>query len=111
VVATAVELESAIRNFVALLESGIRVERVILYGSYARNTAYDGSDIDVAVISPDFEEMPINRRQEIIADLTHSRDRRISPLGYSSSQYKQPGPHSFIGEIIRTGRVVYEARE
>jgi uncharacterized protein len=106
-VATEAELESAIRDFRERLERGIRVEAIVLFGSYARGTAHEWSDVDLAVISPDFEGVPINRRQETIADLTHHRAPNLSPIGYPTSEYRDPGRHSFLREIIRTGRVVY----
>lgn len=37
-----------------LREDGVRVTRLLLFGSYARGTPHAGSDIDLAVISPDF---------------------------------------------------------
>ena len=104
---TTAELNEAIEQFVALLEKGLRIEVIILFGSHAKGNAREDSDIDLAVISPDFEGMPINKRQEIIADLSVHRPRDLSPIGYSSSAYPNPGVHSFLNEIIRTGRVVY----
>ena len=106
-VASTAELNEIILDFVRQLESSIKVEAIVLFGSYARGNAYEDSDIDLAVISPDFEGVPMYRRQEIIADLTFTRPSGISPLGYAPSQYHSPEPHSFLGEIIRTGRVVY----
>jgi predicted nucleotidyltransferase len=87
------------------------VEAVILFGSYARGVPRAYSDIDLAAISPDFEGVPMFRRQEMIADLTVHAAADTSPLGYSSSEYHAPAPHSFLGEVIRTGRVVYAAPE
>jgi predicted nucleotidyltransferase len=107
-VATETELDRAIADFVQRLEAGIRVEAIVLYGSYARGTAYEQSDIDVAVISPDFNGLPMYKRQERIALLTLYRDLRITPIGYSSAEYARHDPASFLREIIRTGRVVYE---
>ena len=108
-VATSTELDTAITDFVRRLLTNIRVEAVVLYGSYVHGDPRDWSDIDVAVISPDFEVVPIWRRQEIIAGLTLERDRRLAPIGYPSSAYHHPGRHSFLREIIRTGKVVYQA--
>jgi uncharacterized protein len=108
-VASAADLNAAIEDFVRRLMEGIRVEAVVLYGSYVNGDPHEWSDFDVAVISPDFEGMPMWCRQEIIADLTLRRNRRLAPIGYPSSEYRHPGRHSFLGEIIRTGRVVYEA--
>ena len=106
-VATSTELDEIIDRFVGALEAEIAVEAIVLYGSYARGTAYELSDIDVAIISSDFEGVPMYRRQEIIADLTFRQDGRISPIGYPSSEYHAPAPQSFLSEIVRTGKVVY----
>jgi predicted nucleotidyltransferase len=108
-VATASELEEAISGFAQRLQEGIRVEAIVLYGSYAHGRAHEWSDIDLAVISPDFEGVPMWKRQETIARLSIHRHRGIAPIGYPSSEYHNPGRHSFLREIIRTGRVVYQA--
>jgi len=110
-VATSAELDKAINDFAERLEKGIRIEAILLFGSYAQGTAHDDSDIDLAVISPDFEGMAINERQAIIAKLTAHRIADLSPLGYPSSAYHNPGQHSFLREIIRTGRVIYPRPE
>ena len=108
--ASQTDLENAISRFIEDLEKVIRVEAVILYGSYVRGKPHEWSDIDLAVVSPDFEGLPINERQSIISRLTwRERDDRVEPIGYPSSEYHNPGRHSFLREIIRTGRVVYEA--
>lgn len=109
-VATASELKEVIADFARRLQGGIRVEVVILYGSYVHGTPHEWSDIDLAVISPDFEGVPVWKRQEMIARLTVHRHRGISPIGYPSSEYHNPGRHSFLREIIRTGRVVYRVQ-
>jgi predicted nucleotidyltransferase len=106
-VATSTELDEIVKGFVEALKVRIRVEAIILYGSYARDTAYDQSDIDLAVISPDFEGVPMYHRQEIIADLTYKEDGRVSPIGYPSSEYHRPRQDAFLAEIVRTGSVVY----
>ena len=37
-----------------LEEEGLRVAKIILFGSYAREQATEESDIDVAIVSDDF---------------------------------------------------------
>ena len=105
--ATATELVQVIDEFIRLLQTGIRVEAVILYGSYANGQPHEWSDIDLAIISPDFEDLSLPHRQRVISRLTFARDRRIEPIGYPSSEYHNPGPHSFLREIISTGRVIW----
>jgi predicted nucleotidyltransferase len=108
-VAPATDLDKIISRFVALLSKAARVETVILYSSYVSGSPDEWSDIDLAVISPDLEGLSTWDRQEIIARATVGRAYRLAPIGYSSSEYHNPGPHSFLREIIRTGRVVYQA--
>ncbi len=106
-VTTKTEVGEAIADLVERLQVGLTVEAVVLYGSHANGTPGEYSDIDVAVVSPDFEGMSLPRRQELISELTVHRKRLLSPIGYPSSEYHNPGPHSFLREIVRTGRVVY----
>jgi uncharacterized protein len=49
-----------------LQRSGIHVTRVYLYGSYAQGTEHEGSDIDLVIISPDFVEMNLRERLEML---------------------------------------------
>ena len=107
VVTSNADVNKAIDDFVSLLERGLRIDAIVLFGSYARGTAYEDSDIDLAVISSDFEGLPMHRRQELISDLSVRRPHGISPIGYPISEYHNPGPHSFLREILRTGQVVY----
>lgn len=107
-VATTDELKESISDFIALLKPHIRVDAAVLYGSYAHGTPHEDSDIDLAIISPDFEGMNISERQRILSRLTFQRrDRRVEAMGYPSSEYHSPGRHSFLREIIATGRKVY----
>ena len=61
---TTPQLKPLILRFRAELEKiGIHIERVMLYGSQASQTAQDGSDIDLIIISPDFD--PYNQRERL----------------------------------------------
>ena len=108
-VTTEADLDKIIAHFIELLSRTVRVEAIILFGSYVNGSADEWSDIDIAVISPDFEGMPMWERQRMISRATVDRNASLSPIGYPSSEYHNPGRHSFLREIIRTGRVVYEA--
>ena len=43
-----------LRFIEALNKKGVHVERALLFGSYASGNARAGSDLDVAIVSPDF---------------------------------------------------------
>ena len=94
-----------------LEENGIKVHQVILYGSFARGNAGRYSDIDVAVISPDFQGKGILRRQELLGEAIFSLGEPIEALGYSPQECKNPDPLSFLSEILKTGKIVYSFRK
>ena len=51
-----------IRYCSQLGEMGIRVERALLFGSYARGAEREGSDIDVLMVSSDFSALNSRKR-------------------------------------------------
>ena len=108
-VTSEVDVNSRIDEFRERLHSGIAVEAIVLFGSHARGETREWSDIDLAVLSADFEGLSQWDRQDLIATSTVGRPYRIAPIGYASSEYHNPGRHSFLREIIRTGKVVYQA--
>ncbi len=62
------QLLSVISRFRKALEArGIRIEKVILFGSYAAGTAHEGSDIDLLVVSPDFADRSYWARIQVLA--------------------------------------------
>lgn len=89
-----------------LIKNKIAVERAILYGSQAANTADQDSDIDVVIVSKDFGRDYIQEavRLKLLA-LEVNPD--ISPRPYSDEDYKKSKPGSFLfDEVIQKGRVV-----
>ena len=65
----------------ALRESGLTVEKLILFGSHAHGEARRDSDIDIAIVSPDFKDKDIFDRSKLImrAELA-TVDKFIVPL-------------------------------
>ena len=72
------------RSCEQLGQMGIRVEGVILFGSHARGEAKEGSDIDLLIVSPDFEGLNTRERLERLGcstALATDRGDRINPQG------------------------------
>lgn len=106
-VTQAVDLRSAIDDFVERLKRAVRVDMVVLFGSHASQTAREGSDIDLAVFSYDFDGKSTWERQDAIATATVGRRYRISPIGFSMEEYRKHDRHSFVREVLQTGKMVY----
>ena len=90
-----------LKNFVSLVEScGIKLHKVILFGSYARNQQTEYSDIDVALVADEFIGVSsIDMQLFIKAMRTHYM---IQPQTYNTKDFA-PDRDPFVEEILRTG--------
>lgn len=97
------EIKEIICNYIKDLEKEISIEKVIIFGSYAKGTFTKDSDIDIAIFSRNFE----GKRRIDTIDFLLSKALKylcidLEPIGYGYSEYlKQENP--FIKEIINTG--------
>jgi len=97
------EITSIILRFVDVLNrKGIRVEKAVLYGSYASGNVHTGSDLDLAIISPDFGK---NRFEEgkMLLQMAWRIDPRLEPIPISSESYEKDTWIPLIYEIKEKG--------
>lgn len=107
---TASEIKKIINGLAKTLTANrIAVDKIILYGSYAKGTPRPHSDIDLAIISPDFKGKKMFEIQAILAKLLAQYLSATEMVGYSSDEFKFAAPETFIGEIKKTGKVLYAA--
>lgn len=97
------EIRNIVIKFVeALIKKGIRVERAVLYGSYASGKIHAGSDIDLAIISPDFGK---DRFEEgkMLLQTAWRIDPRIEPVPISLESYNNDTWIPLVYEIRQHG--------
>ena len=87
----------------ALNVLGINVERVILYGSYALGNQREGSDIDLAIVSADFQKMNLRERLEVLGMAAARIMQPIEAQGYAPKEMDTVLPSSFLKEILEAG--------
>ncbi len=92
-----------------LVKNKIAVNKIILYGSYARGTPRAHSDIDIAVISPSFKGKKMIEIQAELAKIFSKYLSIVKIVGYSTEDFRSAEPETFIGEIKRTGKLLYAA--
>jgi predicted nucleotidyltransferase len=95
-----------VQNYIERLskEEKIPIKKVIIFGSHAKGKTHKWSDIDICVLSPDFQDslramellLVKRRREEVIAGL--------EPVGFTEKDFKDGS--SFIEEIKKTGVVL-----
>ncbi len=87
-----------------LIKAGIPVEKMILFGSYAKGTAKPWSDIDVCVISSTFGKNPYNERVKLL-NLTGSVEAMIEPHPFNPDDLTDPW-NSLASEIRAYGKTI-----
>lgn len=81
-------------------DAGIRIDRAILFGSYANGNAEKWSDIDVAIISPDFSGIRFYDSKMLIPFLLKI-DSRIELHPFRPEDFTEDNP--FVKEILKEG--------
>ena len=91
-------------QYAALLRNHIKLDKVILYGSFAKGQSHADSDIDVAVVSPDFTGDRIEDQLKLMR-FRRQIDLRIEPIPFLPQDFVATDP--LAKEIIDTGDVIY----
>ena len=94
------EIMNSIKKYIEKISKYYKIEAIILFGSYAKGTENEDSDIDIAVISSDFKNI-IQDGADLIG-FTWKIDTRIEPHPIKTEDYKNIST-PFIQEIINTG--------
>jgi predicted nucleotidyltransferase len=96
-------IQQTINAFIKeLKKKKIRVSKVILFGSRASGRSHEYSDIDVAVVSPDFGKDRY-REGAMLFEIACSVDPRIEPVAISLLSYKNDTWVPIIYEIRKNG--------
>ncbi len=90
----------SIKKYIEKISQYYKIEAIILFGSYAKGTENEDSDIDIAIISSDFNDI-IEDGAKLIG-LTWKIDTRIEPHPILSEDYKIVS-NPFVREIVDTG--------
>lgn len=91
----------SIRQYLHTLKKhGIFAQYGVLFGSYARNQPQTWSDIDLAVVSEQFDDQPRREDVALLWKVAARIDSRIEPIPVGKRQFEN-GSDSAIVEIAR----------
>ena len=97
------EVIEKIKEFVKeLRHHNIRVVKVILYGSRVSGKVHEYSDIDVAIVSPDFGKDRYKEGAKLF-EIASEIDTRIEPVPVSINAYENDTWVPLIYEIREKG--------
>lgn len=96
-------MEKVKRYLNELTRHGINIERAYLYGSYARGNYHKDSDIDIVIISSDFQGMRFYDWKQIVA-FRRDIDVRIEPMPYRPEDFTDSDPLAV--EVMANGEEI-----
>ena len=94
------DIVESVNKFVKEIKKQYNVTEIILFGSYAKGTQNEDSDIDIAVVSADFDD--IYDCMAILMGMTWDIDARIEPHPIKKKDFEEVSDY-FIKEVIDTG--------
>ncbi len=103
------ELNSLIEDFIKGVKKKIKVEKVILFGSYAWGKPHRYSDIDLAVISKDFGKLNDLKRIGLLLDVVYNlkmpKLTDVEVLGFTPDELTRADYFDIAAEIRDKGVV------
>ncbi len=87
-------------------EQGIPVKYGVLFGSYAKGKANELSDIDVLVVSPQFDEQRTHIDYENLFIYAGRTDSRIEPIPVGEKQFAEDNTNMIIEIARREGQII-----
>lgn len=98
--ANVADIVRELKEFHHILGRNFSIQAMYLYGSYAKGSATPYSDIDVAVVSKDFQGITYFDRQKLNRFIINF-DERLELHPFRPDDFTEENP--FAAEIIRTG--------
>ena len=96
------EIMDIVKKYVAIILQNYDVKAIILFGSYAKGTNHEDSDIDIAIITDDLKHGDRIDEEIYLMSLRRNIDRRIEPHVIKVEDYENIET-PFIQEVIDTG--------
>jgi predicted nucleotidyltransferase len=98
-------VNNVVKQYADFVRSVLPVDKAYLFGSYAKGTATEYSDVDVCFFLKDFGG---RRRIDVIAQLLGLTKNYTTvgfePLAFPTSELENDNP--FVKKILRTGREI-----
>ena len=99
-------VSTIVHQYIADVKKVMPIDKVYLYGSYAKGIQRENSDVDVCFFSQAFES---RHSLDILTELfylkiKYDKDILIEPNAFPVSALYNDNP--FVKEIIRTGREI-----
>jgi predicted nucleotidyltransferase len=92
-----------IKKYLTRLPNTIVVDQMVVFGSRARGDYRENSDIDVAIVSQNFNDMSEVEQSRLLYKATTDIYPEIHPWGFTPKEFNTADKQSSIGSIREQG--------
>ncbi|MBF0363537.1 MAG: nucleotidyltransferase domain-containing protein [Oligoflexia bacterium] len=89
-----------------MVDKLIYVKQAYLFGSYIYGTPNEHSDLDIAIISPDFNHLPEVPTIKMLLRAARHIDPIIEPVALTEEELDNPFPGSVVVDIKNRGQKI-----
>jgi uncharacterized protein len=101
---------NTIDNYLQALKSaGLEIEFAVIFGSQLTGATHQWSDIDLLVVSPQFDNMQDRSMLNILWRTTAQVDSRIEPIPCGSRQWREDDVSTIVHFARNHGEVLFAA--
>lgn len=101
------ELEKILDDYTTRLKDQIKLDKIVLFGSYAKGLAHNYSDIDLLVVSDALPEMKPKGANGLYLDKLvglNNVNIKLEVIGAHPNKLIHPVTKSFFDEVFSTGK-------
>jgi uncharacterized protein len=100
-----------VKHYLDQLSREIRLYKVLLFGSCAYGNPNKHSDIDLAIVSPDFDKMDFSRRLEWLQQMRDKKTFQVALdiIGYTPKEYSEIEKYSAtMAYAKKHGQIIFK---
>lgn len=90
-------VKQPLKQFLRALSEQVKVNELIVFGSYVEGRATAESDIDVLVVSDDFAHLNEDERLDLLYDAAWKTEPEVHPWGFTSQELRQASRLTTLG--------------
>ena len=102
------QLKKILDDYISLTKKSFYIKKIILFGSYANGNQTSESDIDLAIVSPDFEYLSYDVASKILFRMARYVDTSIEPVPMDVDEYENPSLGTVAYEVNRSGKIIFQ---
>jgi len=100
------EVKPAVKKYIKRVKKDLKVEKVILFGSFAQGKAKKDSDIDLIVVSPSFAKMDDDERLRFLYRKSVGFPYNLHVYGLTAGEFSSASPLTTLGEVKKNGLII-----